>query len=64
MRFRYVIYGDIFTEEREDKTIAREEAQKKLEEKAMTIGGNIDSLDLLEDLLKPEAKDENFKTTH
>lgn len=56
MKYRYKLYGDIVTDEKENKSVALEEAQRKIEEKAMTIGANIDSLNLLEDLINPEGK--------
>ena len=52
MRVRYVLWGDYYTEETEDKDLARKEAQRIVEEKAMEIGANVDSVDILEDIIK------------
>lgn len=52
MRFRVVYYADINTQENEDIIIAREEAQMIAEEKAREIGANVDSVDLVEDIIK------------
>lgn len=58
LRFRYVIYGDIFTNEENDKGLAREEAERKLDNITHQLpNAHIDSLDLLDDILKGNNKE-------
>ena len=56
MRYRYVLWGDINTQEQENKGLALEEAQRIAEEKANEIGANVDSVELLEDIKRGIAE--------
>ena len=52
MKFRYVIYGDIYTVEEDNKGLAREEAVRKVEDLIRQLpSANLDSLVEFEDLL-------------
>lgn len=61
MRFRYVFYGDIYTVENEDKGLAMQEAERKVEEITKQLpNATLDSLDLLSDLLNGITKRGNM----
>ena len=60
MKFRYIVYGDIYTVEEGNKSLAREEAVRKVEDIIRQLpSANLDSLVEFEDLLNGVTKGGN-----